>query len=170
MNRKTLFAAALAAASLLGAGVAQAVPAVVAPSGAYPGAPYYPGATVHSTPPVTTVYTYPNQAVIVQPPPPAPIYEATPAPVEGYVWSPGHYEWRNGQYVWVRGEWMTSRPGFAWQPGHWEQRGDGSWQFVAGHWMRSDDFAYNDRGPFGDRDRDGVINRDDRYPRDAARF
>jgi hypothetical protein len=179
MNRKTLLAAALAAGSLMGvATVAQAVPAVVANTGTYyPGTTVYPGqpnTTVYGYPGQPgTVYGYPGQAVMVQPAPPAPIYEAVPAPREGYVWTPGHYEWRNGQYVWMSREWMTARPGYAWRGGHWEQRNDGSWQFVAGHWMRSDDFAYNDearRGPFGDRDRDGVINRDDRYPRDPSRY
>ena len=155
MTRNTLLAAALAAGSLMGvASVAQAVPAVVANSG--------------------TVYTYPNQAVLVQSPPPAPIYEAQPSPREGYVWAPGHFEWRNGQYAWIGGEWMTDRPGFAWRGGHWEQRNDGTWQFVAGHWMRSDDYAYYDRearrGPFGDRDGDGILNRDDRFPRDSSRY
>ena len=156
MTRKTLLAAALAAGSLMGfVSAAQAVPAVVANSG-------------------PTVYTYPAQTILVQPAPPAPISEPMPAPREGYVWAPGHYEWRNGQYVWMGGEWMTARPGFAWRSGHWEQRDDGQWQFVAGHWMRGDDYAYYERdgrrGPFGDRDGDGVINRDDRYPRDSSRY
>ena len=127
MNHKTLIAAVLAAGSLMGvASVAQAVPAVVANTGTY-----YPG---------PTVYGYPGPAVIVQPAPPAPIHESVPSPREGYVWAPGHYEWRDGQYVWMTGEWMPARPGFAWRSGHWEQRNDGSWQFVAGHWMRTDDY------------------------------
>lgn len=170
MKQKTLLAAALAAGSLLGmVSTAQAVPAVVATPGTYS-----PGPTVYPTQPGTTVYTYPGQVVAVQPAPPAPIYEAVPAPRAGFVWTPGHYEWRNGQYVWMAGEWMTARPGFAWRAGHWEQLADGSWQFVGGHWVRGDDYAvYSDpgrRGPFGDRDGDGVINRDDRYPRDPSRY
>ena len=155
MTRNNLLAA-LAASALMGAvPLAQAVPAVVAPSG-------------------PTVYSYPGQTVIVQPAPPAPLSEAVPAPREGYVWAPGHFEWRNGQYAWIGGEWITARPGFAWHAGHWEQRADGNWQFVAGHWIQTDDYASADReqrrGPFGDRDGDGVINRDDRFPRDSARF
>ena len=171
MTRKTLLAAALAASALLGvATVAQAAPAVVANSGTY-----YPGTTVYPSQPGTTVYTYPAQAaVVVQPAPPAPMVEPVPSPRAGYVWAPGHYEWRNGQYTWIGGEWMTARSGYGWRAGHWEQHGDGSWQFVAGHWVRSDDFAYNDpearRGPWGDRDRDGVVNRDDRFPRDPSRY
>jgi hypothetical protein len=158
MTRKTLLAAALAAGSLMGVvSVAQAVPAVVADSSVA-----YPATTTTRT-----------ETVIVQTAPPTPLQEAIPAPREGYVWAPGHYEWRHGQYVWERGEWMTARAGYAYHPGHWEQRGDGSWMFVAGRWMRGDDVAFaNDgrRGPFGDRDGDGVINRDDRYPRDPSRY
>src|SRR4051794_40913665 len=118
MTRKTLLAAALAAGSLMGVvSVAQAIPAVVATPGTYYGGPqvYNPGPQVY----------YPGQSVIVQTAPPAPLYEAVPAPREGYVWAPGHFEWRNGQYAWVSGEWMMSRPGFAWHAPRWEQRGDG---------------------------------------------
>lgn len=173
MQRKTVLAAALAAGSLLGLmGTAQAVPAVVANTGTY-----YPGTTVIPTQPGTVVVPAPGttvytQTVTVQPAPPAPLVEAVPSPREGYVWAPGHYEWRNGQYVWLQGEWMTARPGFAWRAGHWEQAANGSWVFVAGHWMRGDgSVAYNTaRGPFGDLDGDGVINRDDRYPRDPTRY
>ena len=169
MNRKTLLAAALAAGcSLMGiASVAQAAPAVVAGTG-----PYYSGAPTYNYP-STPVYGYPGQNVIVQTAPPAPIYEAMPAPREGYVWAPGHYAWDNGRYLWRGGEWVASRPGYAWQAAHWEQRNDGAWYLVGGTWVRSDNVAtYNDgrRGPYGDRDGDGVVNRDDRYPRDAGRY
>ena len=169
MNRKTLLAAALAAGSLMGfASVAQAVPAVVA--GTVPGTGYYSNAPVYGN---TPVYGYPGQNVIVQAAPPAPIYEAVPAPRQGYIWAPGHYAWDNGRYIWRGGEWMASRPGYAWQAAHWEQRGDGSWYLVGGNWVTTDNVAVYEnsrRGPWGDRDGDGVINRDDRYPRDAGRY
>jgi hypothetical protein len=165
MNRKTLLAAALAAGALMGlAPLAQAEPAVVAGTGAYAG---------------TTVYGYPGQTVLVQPAPPAPIYEAMPAPREGYIWTPGHYAWDNGRYVWQGGHWVAARPGYAWQAAHWEQRADGSWYLVGGTWVRTDTYATYDHdaryygrshGPFGDRDGDGVINRDDRFPRDPTRY
>ena len=158
MNRKTLLAG-LAAASLMGmATVAQAVPAVVAGAGTY-----YPG---------TPVYGYPNETVIVQSAPPAPLAEAVPPPREGYLWAPGHYAWDHGRYLWHSGEWIASRPGFAWQAAHWDQRNDGSWYLVGGSWVRSDNVATYEgrRGPLGDRDRDGIPNRDDRYPRDAGRY
>jgi hypothetical protein len=187
MKRKTLIGAALAAGSLLGlAGVAQATPAVVAGTmGPYPytapypySAPYYPapGVTVYPSQPNTVVV--PDQPAvaysqtIVQSAPPAPLYEPVPAARAGYVWAPGHYELRNGQYAWIGGEWMTARPGFAWRAGHWEQNSDGSWAFMSGHWIRGDGYAYNNGrwGPYGDRDGDGVINRDDRYPNDPTRW
>jgi hypothetical protein len=153
MTRKTLLAAVLAAGSLVG--VAHAVPAVVAGTGGY-----YPG---------PQVYSQPGQTVIVQQAPPPPMYEATPAQREGYVWTPGHYAWRDGRYVWLTGHWVDARPGYAWQAAHWEQRPDGSWFLVSGNWVRSDNIAYGDRNydrPRGnwDRDGDGVRNRDDRHP------
>ena len=120
----------------------------------------------------TRVYEYSTPAVVVQAPPPAPIYEAVPTPREGYIWAPGHYAWDNGRYEWRRGGWMASRPGYAWQAAHWEQRGDGSWYLVGGTWVQSDNYARYDndrRGPYGDRDRDGVMNRDDRYPNNPNR-
>lgn len=176
MKRHALLATALAAGSLMGiASVAQAVPAVVA------GTPY--GSTVYQAP--APVYTYPGQAtvygvpgqtvygqptVIVQPAPPAPMYERVPATREGYIWAPGHYVWDGGRYIWRGGEWMAARPGYAWQSAHWEQRSDGSWYLVGGTWVSSDTYAANRGWGYGDRDGDGVINRDDRYPRDPSRW
>ena len=157
MKHKTLLSAALAAGSLLGlASVAQAAPAVVAgtpgaPANVYP----YPG---------TPVYGYPGQAVLVQPAPPTPLYEAVPAPRSGYIWAPGHYVWDNGRYVWRGGEWMETRSGYAWQPAHWVQRADGSWYLAGGAWVRTDNLAYDRserRGPNGDMDHDGIRNADD---------
>jgi hypothetical protein len=164
MQRKPVLAAALAA-SLLGlAGAAQATPAVVAPSGSY-----YSNTTV-----------YPAAGVIVQSAPPAPIYEAVPAPRAGLVWAPGHFVWSNGTYLWRPGEWVAARPGFYWETARWEQRSDGSWYLVGGNWVQSESQA---RGPGRDRDGDGIRNRDDndrdgdgvanwedRYPNDYYRW
>jgi hypothetical protein len=36
----------------------------------------------------------------------APVVEVYPAPREGYIWSPGHYETRGMQQVWVPGHWI----------------------------------------------------------------
>jgi len=158
MTHKTL----LAAGALMG-GLAHAAPAVVAGTAPYgSSAPYYGNTQVYGAP-----------AVVVQGPPPAAVYEAVPASREGYIWTPGHYVWDNGRYQWRGGEWMAARQGYAWQAAHWEQRSDGSWYLVGGTWVRSDNYAsYEDgrRGPFGDRDGDGVINRDDRFPRDPNRW
>jgi hypothetical protein len=67
---------------------------------------------------------------------------------------------------------MAAQPGYVWQAAHWQQRSDGSWYLAGGNWVRADNVASIDgrRGPWGDRDRDGVINRDDRYPRDPGRY
>jgi hypothetical protein len=170
MNRKTLLAA-LAAGSLMGlASVAQAVPAVVAGTG------YAPGYTTNQGPSYyggVPVYNSVDQTVLLpRYAPPAPLYEAVPSARQGYVWSPGHYVWDNGRYLWRGGEWMAAQPGYVWQAAHWQQRSDGSWYLAGGNWVRSDNVASIDgrRGPWGDRDRDGVINRDDRYPRDPGRY
>lgn len=149
MIRKTVLAAALGSAALLGLGTgAQAVPAVVA--------------------------TTPSQVTIVQAAPPAPIYESVPAAREGFVWAPGHYEWRDGRYVWTAGRWIESRPGWEWQDARWVQHQDGSWHLVGGQWVRSDRYSYDDDdrherrqarrlyGPNGDLDGDGVRNAEDR--------
>ena len=173
MKHTTLLAAALAAGSLLGlGGTAQATPAVVAGTTPYVNSgavPYYGGAPYYGS--TAQVYTAPS-TIVVQTAPPAPIYESVPAAREGYVWAPGHYVWEGGRYHWRGGEWMAARPGYAWQAAHWEQRGDGSWYLVGGTWVRTDNLAYNEgrRGPWGDRDGDGVINRDDRFPRDPDRW
>jgi len=90
---------------------------------------------------------------IVRVAPPAPIYEAAPAPRSGYVWAPGHHEFRNGQYVWVQGYWLQERPGYAYIAPRRTQRGDGQWAMIGGGW---------ERGPYGDRDHDGIANRYDR--------
>lgn len=183
MQRNSLLAAALAAGSLMGmASLAHAVPAVVAGTGYGPGvvqqpAPVYNQAPVYTYPsgngysyPGQTVYSQPT--VIVQSAPPAPIYERIPATREGYIWAPGHYVWDGGRYVWRSGEWMAARPGYAWQAARWEQRGDGSWYLVGGTWVSTDTYASNRGRGWGDRDSDGdgVINRDDRFPRDPTRW
>ena len=90
---------------------------------------------------------------IVATAPPAPMYEAVPAPRAGYVWDAGHYEWRGNQYVWVPGRWLQARQGYDYMERRWVQRANGQWVLVGGNWER--------RGPNGDRDGDGIANRDD---------
>jgi hypothetical protein len=97
-----------------------------------------------------------QQYTVVRVAPPAPVQEVVPAPRRGYVWAPGYYDYRGNQYIWVQGRWMRERPGLAWREARWVER-NGEWHRVGGDWQR--------RGPYGDRDRDGVPNR---YDRDTA--
>lgn len=104
---------------------------------------------------------------VVRVAPPAPLHEVVPAPRPGQVWAPGHHEWRGNQYVWVRGHWIADRRGYEYREPRWVQRGNGQWHMVGGNWER--------RGPYGDRDRDGIANRYDRHEhgrgdRHARRF
>lgn len=90
--------------------------------------------------------------IYVEVAPPAPRYEAVPAARPGYVWNGGHYEWRGNQYTWVPGQWVAARQGYEWRDARWVQRANGQWYMVGGNW---------ERGPNGDRDRDGIPNRYD---------
>jgi len=135
-------------------------------------------------------------SAVIQVAPPAPLHEVIPAPREGFVWAPGHYEWRGDQYVWIRGHWLTARNGYEYREPRWVQRGNGEWYMIGGGWERGayanrydrrDDWRH-DRyarryGPDGDLDRDGIANRDDRdrdgdgvpnhrdrYPDDPSRY
>lgn len=166
MRRQTLLAAALAAGTLMSLGsVANARPAVVAGAeiGTTPAVVATPGTYASGT----TIVAPADATITVQTAPPAPAYEAVPAPREGYVWAPGHYAWRHGRYVWIGGDWLAARPGYAWQAARWVQRPDGHWTLVAGRWVAADRVARN--GPYGDRDRDGVLNRDDDHPNNPLR-
>jgi hypothetical protein len=93
---------------------------------------------------------------IVSVAPPAPLYERTPPPRDGYVWAPGHHEWRGNQYVWIPGRWLESRNGYEYREPRWVQRANGEWYLVGNNWER--------RGPYGDRDRDGIPNAYDPRP------
>jgi hypothetical protein len=97
-------------------------------------------------------------------PPPAPVYEYTPAPRRGHVWVPGHWQWRGNGHVWVQGHFLRERSGYYYNQPRWVQHGD-RWDYRGGGWSRGDrdhDGIPNryDR----DRDGDGVRNRRDRAP------
>jgi len=121
------------------------------------------------------------QAVVsVQVAPPAPIVEVTPAPREGFTWSPGHYVWRDGSHVWVTGTWIENRPGLTWVAPHWVQRADGTWTLAGGAWVPPGQAvalaAGRDRDRDGipdhlddDKDNDGVPNRYDSHPNNRWR-
>jgi hypothetical protein len=107
--------------------------------------------------------------IVIGTPPPAPIYEAVPAPRAGYVWTPGYYRYDSGRYVWNTGRWMADRPGYRWTPDRWEH-GPNGWHHVTGRWDRNgngvpDRYERRAEGsPWGDRDHDGVPNRYDSNP------
>lgn len=85
--------------------------------------------------------------------PPEPRQEAIPEHHRrGHVWVPGYYNWRNNQYSWVSGHWVHERKGHHWQQARWVER-DGAWHRVGGNWAR---------GSNGDRDHDGIKNKNDR--------
>jgi hypothetical protein len=48
----------------------------------------------------------PSPDAIVTTPPPASLAEASPPPLPGYAWDPGHWAWDGGQYVWQPGNYI----------------------------------------------------------------
>lgn len=98
-----------------------------------------------------------SAAIIVQVAPPPPRTEVVPSPRRGYVWVGGHWGWRNQHHHWVQGAWLRERRGYQYSQPAWVER-DGRWHMERGNWRR------------GDRDGDGVPNRQDRRPDDARRY
>lgn len=74
-----------------------------------------------------------NIGVTIGSPPPAPVYEAVPAPRPGYVWAPGYWRWDGGRHVWSPGYWMAERRGYHWVPDRWAHV-DHGWHHERGHW------------------------------------
>jgi len=73
-------------------------------------------------------------AQVYEAPPPLPVYEQPPCPVEGYIWTPGYWAWTPGGYYWVPGTWVAPpRVGLLWTPGYWGFVG-GAYVFHAGYW------------------------------------
>jgi hypothetical protein len=103
--------------------------------------------------------------------PPAPMYEAVPAPRRGYVWAPGHWEWRGHRHEWVQGYWIAERPGYAYAPAEWVRR-DGGWYMQPARWTeygRDRNYdgipdRYEARGY--DRDRDWEHRQHERWERE----
>jgi len=96
------------------------------------------------------------RTIIVREAPPEPRHEAVPEARRGHVWAPGHWEWRRGQHTWVAGHYMRARRGQHWQADRWVER-NGQWELRRGQWRR------------GDRDGDGVPNREDSRPNNPNR-
>ena len=92
-----------------------------------------------------------SAAIIVQVAPPPPRTEVVPSPRRGYVWVAGHWGWRNQHHQWVKGTWIRERRGYQYNQPAWVEH-DGRWHMESGSWRR------------GDRDGDGVPNRQDRAP------
>lgn len=100
--------------------------------------------------------------VVITAAPPAPVYEAVPAPRRGYVWAPGHWEWRGHRHAWVAGYWIAERPGYVYNAPVW-RRGERGWYMEPARWDRRDQRRW-------DRDGDGVPNRYDRAPDNPRRY
>lgn len=43
------------------------------------------------------------------------VYEVTPAPRPGYIWSPGHYEFNGNRQVWAPGVWVKDDYDHQWK-------------------------------------------------------
>jgi len=92
-----------------------------------------------------------SYSVVVGNAPPPPRYERVPSARRGYVWAPGYWNLRGKKHRWTKGHWERSRSGHYYQESKWEQSGEG-WRLNRGGWRA------------GDRDGDGVPNRQDRQP------
>jgi WXXGXW repeat (2 copies) len=76
----------------------------------------------------------PSPDAIVTTPPPASLAEASPPPLPGYAWNPGHWAWDGGQYVWQPGSYIIQPTnGATFSPGFWQQY-SGGWAWVDGRW------------------------------------
>ncbi|MEJ0010365.1 MAG: YXWGXW repeat-containing protein [Alphaproteobacteria bacterium] len=74
--------------------------------------------------------------------PPAPRYEAVPAPRPGYTWAAGYWGWDDGRHVWHEGRWVAERPGYRWVNDKWTHHGN-QWGHSAGHWAADPRWDHN---------------------------
>ena len=95
-------------------------------------------------------------SVVIGNAPPPPRHERIPSARRGYEWAPGYWNWNGSKHRWTKGHWVRSRSGHYYEPSKWEQREEG-WHLNRGGWRA------------GDRDGDGVPNRQDRRPNDPNR-
>ncbi len=66
-------------------------------------------------------------------PPPLPIYQQPPCPVEDYLWTPGYWAYADGGYYWIPGVWVEPpRVGVLWTPGYWGFTGN-AYEFHTGY-------------------------------------
>jgi len=67
-------------------------------------------------------------------PPVLPVIEQPPAPVEGYIWTPGYWAWGGADYYWVPGVWVPPPTiGLLWTPPWWGWN-NGVYVFNEGYW------------------------------------
>jgi hypothetical protein len=67
-------------------------------------------------------------------PPLLPVVAQPPAPVEGYIWTPGYWAWGNVGYYWVPGVWVAPPAvGLLWTPPWWGWN-NGLYVFNEGYW------------------------------------
>jgi WXXGXW repeat (2 copies) len=67
-------------------------------------------------------------------PPPLPVVVQPPAPVEGYIWTPGYWAWGGADYYWVPGVWVPPPTiGLLWTPPWWGWN-NGAYVFNEGYW------------------------------------
>ncbi|CAG2156267.1 hypothetical protein D3C87_1210270 [compost metagenome] len=85
-------------------------------------------------------------------PPPAPIYEAVPAPRHGYIWQPGYWAWddHGHKHKWKQGKWAKDRPGYVYESPRWVQASNG-WVMQPERWNQGpgDHGKYKDKGGKG---------------------
>jgi len=89
-------------------------------------------------------------------PPPAPVYEAVPAPRAGFIWVPGFWDWDGARHahVWAPGRWEAERPGYAYEAPRWERRPEG-WVLMRGGWGgRPEPYRGPEHGRYDDHDHD----------------
>jgi hypothetical protein len=79
--------------------------------------------------------------VVVETAPPPTVYEAAPAPREGYVWAPGHHVYRDSKYVWTGGRWERARTGYRYVAPRWVEEG-GKWRYDDEQWIVDEDKTY----------------------------
>ena len=75
-----------------------------------------------------------------QPPAPAELAPATPAPTPTAIYVPGVWVWRD-HYVWRAGYWIEQKPNWIWVPAHYRWTPAG-YVYIDGYW----DYTLQDRG------------------------
>lgn len=75
-----------------------------------------------------------DAAPVSMEPPPLPVYDIPPPPMEEAIWIPGHWRWNGRDYYWVPGTWVIApEPGLYWTPGYWAYR-QNAFYWNEGYW------------------------------------